>query len=234
VTLLELTRAYAIYPSGGRRVVPRYIDLVTGRDGEVLLEDIPLGDPPAPVLKPLANGRAGEPELEPYPDGEILPTDRVVSEAEAYLMTDMLKAVVTEGTGRGLRQLGGYLAGKTGTTNDQADAWFMGFSPAVTTGVWVGHDQVRPLGFGETGAGAALPIWRDYMREALRRYPVRDYPVPEGIVEVRIDPATGLLAGPRTKGAYFQPFVEGTEPTEHASEQSSKQDAARKMRSEAF
>ncbi|MEE3329583.1 MAG: PBP1A family penicillin-binding protein [Myxococcota bacterium] len=234
VTLLELTRAYAIYPSGGRRVVPRYIAQVTDRDGEIMLEDIPLGDPPAPVLQPLPDDTSPEAQLEPYPDGEIFPTDRVISEAEAYLMSNLLKAVVTEGTGRGLRRLGGYLAGKTGTTNDQADAWFMGFSPAITTGVWVGHDQVRALGFGETGAGAALPIWRDYMREALRRYPVRDYPVPEGIVEVRIDPATGLLASSSSKGAYFQPFVEGTEPTERASERSSAEDARRRLRSEAF
>lgn len=236
VTLLELTRAYAIFPNGGKRVIPRFITRVTDPSGEVLLEDLPLGEVPPPVLKSLADSAddALAAELEPYPDGEILPTDRVISEAEAFLMTDLLKAVVREGTGRGVLRLGGYLAGKTGTTNEQADAWFMGFSSDVTTGVWVGHDQVRALGFGETGAGAALPIWRDYMREALQRYPVRDFLEPEGIVSVRVDPETGLLASATTARAYFQPFLEGSEPTERATERSTQQDAARLLRSDAF
>jgi len=236
VTLLELTRAYAIYPNGGSRVVPRYVTRVTDIDGEVLLEDVPLGNAPPPILKPLAGPDDDLPDggLESYPDGEILPTDRVVSEAEAFLMTDLLKAVVQEGTGRGVRRLGGYLAGKTGTTNEQADAWFMGFSSEVTLGVWVGHDQVRALGFGETGAGAALPIWRDYMREAIRRYPVRDFAEPEGIVSVRIDPETGLLASATTENAYFQPFLEGSEPRERTVERTSREDAARLLRSDAF
>jgi len=236
VTLLELTRAYAIYPNGGRRVVPRYITRVTDRNGEVLLEDVPLGEAPPPVLKPLAEDDSVGPEadLEPYPDGEILPTDRVISEAEAYLMTDLLKAVVNEGTGRGVARLGGYLAGKTGTTNEQADAWFMGFSSEVTAGVWVGHDQVRALGFGETGAGAALPIWRDYMREAIARYPVRDFPAPQGIISVRVDPDLGLLADASNPKAYFQPFLEGTEPHMRAAERSTQRDAARQFRNEAF
>jgi penicillin-binding protein 1A len=236
VTLLELTRAYAIYPNGGKRVIPRYITRVTDASGEVLLEDVPLGEAPPPVLKPLANGNGdgSDDAIEPYPDGEILPTDRVVSEAEAFLMTDLLKAVVSEGTGRGAYQLGGYLAGKTGTTNEQADAWFMGFSSEVTAGVWVGHDERRALGFGETGAGAALPIWRDYMREAIRHYPVRDFDAPAGIVSVRVDPDTGLLASASNPKAYFQPFLEGTEPTERATERNTLENAERLLRSEAF
>jgi penicillin-binding protein 1A len=236
VTLLELTRAYAIFPNGGKRVIPRYITRVTDGEGEVLLEDVPLGEAPPPVLKPFADEDPEDPaaNLEPYPDGEIMPTDRVVTEAEAFLMTDLLKAVVNEGTGGGVRQLGGYLGGKTGTTNEQADAWFLGFSSEVTTGVWVGHDQVRALGFGETGAGAALPIWRDYMREAIERYPVRDFSAPEGIVSVRVDPETGLLAGAAMAKAYFQPFLEGTEPTERAADRSTQADAERLLRSDAF
>ena len=214
--------------------MPRYITKVTDRDGEVLLEDVPLGDPPAPVLKRLDDPDVESDGLEPYPDGEIVPTDRVISEAEAYLMCDMLRAVVLEGTGRRLASLGGYLAGKTGTTNDQNDAWFMGFWSAVTTGMWVEHDQLQPLGVGETGAGAALPIWRDYMREALEHYPVRDYPVPSGIVAVRIDPETGLLASPGTPGAYFQPFVEGTEATQASAAHSRDLDAERALRTDAF
>jgi len=233
VTLLELTTAYAVFPSKGRRVVPRFITRVTTRDGQVLLEDVPLGPAPPPVLKPLASD--GDDNLVDYPDAEITPTDQVISEASAYLMCDLLKAVVQEGTGQRLKQLGRPLAGKTGTTNEQGDAWFMGFSPDITTGVWVGHDDNRVLGFGETGAGAALPIWGDFMRVALASHPARDFDVPaEQIVFARIDRETGLVADATTQDAYFQPFIEGTEPQRTVSQRESASDARRALRDDIF
>jgi penicillin-binding protein 1A len=234
VNLMELTAAYAIFPNGGRRVVPRFITKVSDREGNVLLEDIALGDPPPPVLKPLEDPDAEKRKSDVYPDGEILPTDQIVSEAEAFLMCDLMKAVVNEGTGRGVKRLGGYLGGKTGTTNDQADAWFMGFSPDITTGVWVGYDSVKQLGWGETGAKAALPIWRDYMRVALSGRRVRDFDAPEHIVYERVDPKTGLLADATTNNAYFQPFLEDTAPTELSSKQSNVTDTRRSLREDAF
>ena len=109
---------------------------------------------------------------EPADPNQILPPE------QAYLVTDMLRAVVLEGTGTRARSLGKPVAGKTGTTNDQADAWFVGFSPDVATGVWVGFDEIKYLGHGETGAHAALPIWVDYMRAALDGRPTRDFTVP--------------------------------------------------------
>jgi len=238
VTLLELTSAYAVFPNGGRRLVPRFITRVTDRTGEVLITDVPLGNPPVPAPRPLAD--EAETEAEPYPDTEILPdpeilhTDRLISEQEAYLMCDLLKAVVQEGTGRGARNLGGYLGGKTGTTNDQADAWFMGFSPDVVTGVWVGYDQVQVLGWGETGAKTALPIWRDFMGAALAGYPVRDFEEPESIEVVAIDRDTGLLADATTENAYFQPFLADTAPTETSSSSLSISDTRRALRDDAF
>ena len=105
VTLLELTTAYAVYPNKGRRVVPRFIERVTTREGEVLLEDVPLGPAPPPVLRPMAD-EVDVAEVAVYPDAEIMPTDQVISEAAAYLMCDLLKAVVQEGTGRRLKRLG--------------------------------------------------------------------------------------------------------------------------------
>jgi penicillin-binding protein 1A len=232
VTLLELTTAYAVFPNKGRRVVPRFIDRVTQRDGRVLLEDVPLGEPP-PVLRPLAAD--GEANIPVYPDAEILPTDQIISEAAAYLMCDLLKAVVQEGTGRRLRVLGRPLAGKTGTTNEQGDAWFMGFSPDITTGVWVGHDDNSVLGFGETGAGAALPIWKDYMEVALSGRAIRDFDVPpDFIVFQRIDRDTGLLADAQTENAYFQPFIEGTEPKQTVSERDSASQAQQALRDDIF
>jgi penicillin-binding protein 1A len=244
VTLLELTTAYAVYPNGGRRVVPRFINRVTDRDGEVLLEDVALGNPPPPVLEELEEpqepGSAEQDSLavaqdsDVYPDGEAAPTDRIISEAEAFLMCDLLKAVVQEGTGRGVKSLGGYLGGKTGTTNDQADAWFMGFSPDVTTGVWVGYDSVKILGWGETGAKAALPIWRGYMKAALAQRRVRDFDAPEEIVYERVDPGTGLLADASNANAYFQPFLEDTAPTEFSSSRTTVTDTRRSLREDAF
>ena len=149
-------------------------------------------------------------------------------------MCDLLKSVVQEGTGRGVKRLGGYLGGKTGTTNDQADAWFMGFSPDITTGVWVGYDSVKRLGWGETGAKAALPIWRDYMAVALKEQPLRNFDAPPDIVYERVDPETGLLADASTRNAYFQPFLENTAPTELSSSQSRISDTRRSLREDAF
>ncbi len=232
VTLLELTRAYAVYPRGGTRVVPRFIERVLDRDGRELLTDAPLGPVPPPVLRPLvAEGEAGE---ESYPDSEILPTQQLISPADAYLMSDLLRAVVTEGTGQRLRRLGRTLAGKTGTTDNYSDAWFMGFSPELTTGVWVGHDDNQRLGWGESGARAALPIWGDFMKVALAPYPQRDFEVPENIEFQRIDRSSGLIADASTQDAYFQPFLAGTAPERSFSDQSTSDDSRRAAREDIF
>ena len=232
VTLLELTRAYAIYPRGGRRVIPRFIMRVLDRDGNELLADAPLGDVPPPVLKPLL--AKGEVRLESYPDSEILPTQQLITPADAYLMSDLLRAVVQEGTGRRLRRLGRTLAGKTGTTNDYSDAWFMGFSPELTTGVWVGNDDNRVLGWGETGARAALPIWSEFMEIALAPYPQRDFEVPDEIEFQRVDRASGLIADANTQDAYFQPFLEGTAPERSFSDQTTTQKGRQAARDDIF
>jgi penicillin-binding protein 1A len=232
LTLLELTRAYAIYPRGGTRVIPRFITRVTDRDGNELLGEVPLGDIPPPVLKPLL--AEGEARDESYPDSEIMPTMQIISPADAYLMSDLLRAVVQEGTGQRLRRLGRTLAGKTGTTNDFTDAWFMGFSPELTTGVWVGNDNNRSLGWGESGAKAALPIWRDFMKVALAPYPRRDFEVPDKIEFQRIDRTSGLLAEANTQNAYFQPFLEGTAPERSFTEKATSEKSERAARDDIF
>jgi penicillin-binding protein 1A len=232
LTLLELTRAYAVYPRGGTRVVPRFINEVTDAKGVVLLGDVPLGDIPPPILKPLARGDASD--LESYPDSEIMPTTQIVSPADAYLMSDLLRAVVQEGTGRGLLRLGRTLAGKTGTTNDFTDAWFMGFSPEITTGVWVGHDDNHVLGWGESGGKTALPIWREYMGVALKPFPRRDFEVPDKIEFQRIDKVSGLIADANTQDAYFQPFLEGTAPERSMTEQATTQKTRQAVRDDFF
>jgi penicillin-binding protein 1A len=257
VSLLELTRAYAVFPNGGRRVVPRFVRRVLDRDGNVLLENVPLGDPieTAPAAPPAAKASAplsdeavnaaveavasgdtpapGEGTLAP---AEPADPDQVLPPEQAYLVTDMLRAVVLEGTGSAARSLGRPVAGKTGTTNDQADAWFVGFSPEIATGVWVGFDEVKFLGRGETGAHAALPIWIDYMRAALAERPIRDFAAPanDRIVWARIDKETGLLASTDSSATIFQSFVAGSEPTETAAAARETDRAEQDLREESF
>jgi penicillin-binding protein 1A len=232
LTLLELTRAYAVYPRGGTRVIPRFIRAVQNAEGETLLGDVPLGDIPPPLLKPL-EAEEEEP-VDVYPDSELMPTLEVISPADAYLMCDLLRAVVQEGTGRNLRSLGRTLAGKTGTTNDFTDAWFMGFSPEITTGVWVGHDDNQRLGWGESGGKTALPIWGDFMKVALAPFPQRDFEVPDHIEFQRIDRDSGLLAAANTQNAYFQPFLEGTAPERSDTEQTTSRKTRQAARDDIF
>jgi len=128
-------------------------------------------------------------------------------------MTSMLESVVKSGTGWRARALGRPAAGKTGTTNNLIDAWFLGYTPRYTTGVWVGFDNERSLGKGETGSRSASPIWLDYMKEALEGRPVRTFNVPEGIVFAKIDAKTGLLPIEESEKTLFECFKEGTVPT---------------------
>lgn len=145
---------------------------------------------------------------------------QVLDPRVATVMSYLMKDVVLYGTGARALALGRPSAGKTGTTNDYRDAWFMGFTPQVATGVWVGFDdQTESLGPGETGAEAALPIWLEFMKEVMSRYPVKDFAVPPGVVFAPIDGETGKLVDPQThKAARWEAFIEGTEPTERAPE----------------
>jgi penicillin-binding protein 1A len=154
-------------------------------------------------------------------DGNILETHhpealRVLDRQTAYVMTSMLQTVVSDGTGWRVKALGRPIAGKTGTTNDYGDAWFLGYSPELVTGVWVGMDQKESLGTHETGSRAAIPIWLHFMKGALKDLPASFFPVPPGIVFSKIDPATGLLAREDAANALFEVFREGTEPKEVA------------------
>ncbi|MBW1692338.1 MAG: PBP1A family penicillin-binding protein [Deltaproteobacteria bacterium] len=139
-----------------------------------------------------------------------------ISPETAFVMTDLLKAVVQEGTGWRAKALNRPVTGKTGTTNDLRDAWFLGYSPSLITGVWVGYDGRTPMGKGETGSRAACPIWLSFMREVLDGKPVIPFESPEGVVITKIDTKTGLLAGPHSEKTCFQAFKKGTEPKERS------------------
>ena len=139
-----------------------------------------------------------------------------ISQETAYVMTDLLKAVVTEGTGWRAKALSRPVAGKTGTTNDLRDAWFIGFDPTLVTGVWVGYDDSRQMGKGETGSRVACPIWLYFMREVLKGKPIIPFQHPEGVVITKIDAKTGLLASPSSQKTCFQAFKKGTEPATYS------------------
>lgn len=134
----------------------------------------------------------------------------------AYLMTSLLQSVVEEGTGTRARALGRPVAGKTGTTNQVKDAWFVGYSVDLVAAVWVGYDDAIPLGASESGASVALPIWIDFMRAAHERKAKADFPRPPGIVSAVVDPQTGLLARYDQADGWTEVFLEGTAPTETA------------------
>ncbi len=143
--------------------------------------------------------------------------EKVIENSTAYLMTSMLESVVQEGTGKRVSALNRPVAGKTGTTNDLYDAWFMGYTPDYVTGVWVGFDTEATLGNGETGGKAASPIWLDFMTNVLKDKTVRDFDAPEGVVFAKIDSETGLLPVSGSKNTYFEVFKEGTSPTRYTS-----------------
>jgi penicillin-binding protein 1B len=188
VTLLELAAAYLPFANGGRRCEPHAVDAVLDSDGLVL------------------EARAGA-------------CERVFSEAEAALMTDLLREPVRSGTAAGLKRWGlaGVAAGKTGTTDDGRDAWFIGYTPWLAAGVWTGEDIPRPLR--QSGASAAMPVWAEFMSAALpadlRAADAPDpWPKPEGLVTAEVDPASGLLAHDGCPTRRTELFLEGTVPAE--------------------
>lgn len=141
----------------------------------------------------------------------------VLSKPVAYLMSNLMQDVVQHGTAQRAKVLGRPLAGKTGTTNDFADAWFMGFAPNLAVGVWVGFDDRRSLGDREAGARVALPVWVDFMRDALPLLPPASFEIPDEITFAKVDPGSGLLAPPDQAGAPVELFITGTEPTKQPS-----------------
>jgi len=147
---------------------------------------------------------------------ENFPEEEVVLSAQtAYLMTHLLREVAERGTGWYTKNIGRPRAGKTGTTNEFTDAWFIGFVPNLVTSAWVGYDDNQTLGERKSGAVAAVPIWTEFMKEALQDTPVLDFPVPPNIVFVKTDPKTGLLALEDSPDAVLLPFLKGTEPTDY-------------------
>lgn len=148
-----------------------------------------------------------------------------ISPQTAFIMTTLMKQVVLHGTGWRAKELNRPVAAKTGTSNNENDAWFMGFTPYLLTGVYVGFDEMRPMGKWETGSRAASPLWVDYRRQVEEDFPYEDFTEPPGVVMVRVDGNTGKLASSGSDTEFFLPFKVGTEPTETAAPAGSREDS---------
>jgi penicillin-binding protein 1A len=182
VTPYEMATAFATLASGGMYEAPVLVTRITGPDGK----EVPLPARP--------------------------PSRRVMGEAEAYLTTSLLMSVVDHGTAASARSLRRPVAGKTGTSNQAKDTWFVGYSSDIVCATWTGYDDGKPLGGREQGATAALPAWIAFMREAHDKRPATEFPRPPGLVALRIDPKTGLLAYDGEEDAIEELFLQGTEP----------------------
>lgn len=214
LTPLEITRAFAVFANGGYLIEPYFIERIVDVSGNVIEEAQPLRVCPECRAESLS-AAVVTPQVEASDTVAAAPTlaEAVITPQNAWLVYSMMQDVIRRGTAQRARALGrDDLAGKTGTTNDQRDAWFCGFHPSLVASAWIGFDEVSPLGAGETGGRAALPIWMRYMEAALKDVPEQRIEMPTGMVTVRIDPNTGQLAGSDQSDAVFENFREDEVP----------------------
>lgn len=234
VTLYEMTKAFAHFGRLGKRIRPIVIHKVLDRTGKTLMQNVSLDlrfqkevqtiedsyEERRKTYLNLANNGKLETE-ENVKSQKIEPAiffedpDQLIRPQTAYIMTQMLKGVIEDpnGTGGRARSLGREVAAKTGSTNGYYDGWFVGYTPQIATGVWVGFDKEKSIGLGEVGGKTALPIWLEYMKAAHEGLPQMTFEKPDGIVSVRVDTETGHLASASDKKAINLAFVQGTEPT---------------------
>ncbi|MGZ3513407.1 MAG: penicillin-binding protein 1A [Thermodesulfobacteriota bacterium] len=203
VSMMELTSAFAVFANGGEKIKPIFIKKIVTMRGEVLEEnssytatemedkeeESETSETPAPVLK-----------------------ERAISPQNAFIMTHLLEGVVQHGTGQRAKVLGRPVAGKTGTSSDYSDAWFVGYTPSVLAGAWVGFDDKTSLGKNETGARAALPIWISFMNQALKNTPVETPQPPSGIKFIRVNIETGLPSDGDSSGTILEAFIDSSLP----------------------
>ncbi len=203
VTPLQLTAAYAMLVNGGKRITPTLIDRIQDRRGRIIYRH---DRRPCPGCSAVFWSPGMPPPQ--IPDTR----EQVLDPRIAYQIVHMLEGVVERGTGRAIRDLPWPLAGKTGTSNEAMDTWFVGFSPDLVVGVFIGFDRPRSLGPGEQGASTAVPVFKDFMAAALEGTPPIPFRIPPGIRLVRVDPETGLPAPADAKNAILEAFIPGTEP----------------------
>ncbi|MEQ1942507.1 penicillin-binding protein 1A [Mesorhizobium sp. VNQ89] len=203
-TVMRMVSAYSVMANGGRQIKPSMIDRIQDRYGKTVYKHDERGCEGC-VATDWSN--QAEPEL-------IDNADQVLDPMTAYQITSMMEGVVQRGTATTLLELGRPIAGKTGTTNDEKDAWFIGFTPNLVVGLYVGFDQPRTLGKGTTGGGLAAPIFKEFMAEALKDTPPTEFQVPEGMTLIAINRKTGMRANEGEAGTIMEAFKPGTGPAD--------------------
>ncbi|OOZ37846.1 penicillin-binding protein 1A [Solemya velesiana gill symbiont] len=217
VTPLQMATAYAVLANGGYRVEPHFITHIEDSDHQEVFKTSPLTVCDT-CQQPETTETPSSPDAPDAADEEQLPVaPRVISPENHFLMNSMMRDVITRGTARKARSLGRKdLAGKTGTTNEQRDAWFNGFNRSLVAVAWVGFDSSQPLGRGEVGGRAALPAWIAFMKVALENVDEIPLEMPPGMVTVRIDPKTGKRADINQEDGIFEVFRTENAPKETA------------------
>ena len=202
LSMLEMAEGFGVFANGGEQVKPIFIKKIVTMNGEVLEENFPY----------VEMEEREEEEVTPDPSPPPVSKVRAISPQHAFIITHLLEGVVQHGTGQRAKVLGRPIAGKTGTSSDYADAWFVGYTPSLLTAVWVGFDDKTSLGNAETGARAALPIWISFMDQALKNTPVEIFKPPDGITLMKVDIETGLPSEEGSKETLMEAFVDGTLP----------------------
>ncbi len=201
-TVLRMATAYSMLANGGRRITPTFVDRVQDRYGKTIYKH-------DQRICEQCNVQSWSYQDEP----EIIDNrEQVLDPMTAYQITSMMEGVVLRGTAPVVRKVGKPIAGKTGTTNDERDAWFVGYSPDLVVGVYVGYDRPRPMGRAASGGHLAAPIFTDFMKVALADQPKKPFPVPEGLQLIPIDRRTGLRASASGQGVILEAFKPGTAP----------------------
>ncbi|MGD9845954.1 MAG: penicillin-binding protein 1A [Variibacter sp.] len=206
-TVMKMTAAYSMFANGGKRIKPSLIDRIQDRYGHTVYRH---------DERECRGCDADKWKNQPEPS-LVDRREQVLDPMTAYQITSILEGVVQRGTGTILREVGKPIAGKTGTTNDEKDAWFIGFSPDLAVGVYVGYDKPRPLGRGMTGGHLAAPIVKDFFKVALADKAAVPFRVPPGIKLIRIDASTGMRAGPGSQKVILEAFKPGTAPPDNYS-----------------
>jgi penicillin-binding protein 1A len=204
-TLLRLTTGYAQLVNGGKKIKPTFIDRIQDRRGKTVFS---YDKRPCVGCGNLVEWE--EQEVPAIPDTR----EQIADPRKTYQVVSMLEGVVQRGTGIRIKALGRPLAGKTGTTNQSMDTWFIGFSPDLVVGVFIGFDEPRTLGKNETGSSVAVPVFRDFMKEALANTPPAPFRVPPGVRHVQINAKTGARSQPGDENVIWESFLVGTEPTD--------------------
>ncbi|MBB6013150.1 penicillin-binding protein 1A [Aquamicrobium lusatiense] len=203
-TVMRMVSAYAIMANGGRSIKPSLIDRIQDRYGKTVFRHDDRG---------CEGCNASDWQNQPEPE-LIDNAEQVLDPMTAYQITSMMVGVVQRGTATSVAELGRHIAGKTGTTNDEKDAWFIGYTPNLVVGLYLGYDKPRSLGRGTTGGGLSAPVFKDFMRAALEGTPNVDFKVPDGMNLVSIDRKTGMQATPGQPGTIMEAFKPGTGPAD--------------------